>query len=536
MSVFEVDFELANTFISAMNADPRVDLAPRQVFKAGYSFSAPVPAPKPKILCVSQECAALIGMNSEQAWGLKQDQSFLSFMSGQRQLLGQKSYALAYGGHQFGHWAGQLGDGRALQMGEILVDGLPHMLQLKGAGPTPYSRRGDGLAVLRSSIREFLCSEAMQALGIPTTRALSLALRGEKIWRDLLYDGNPKLEQSAIVCRVAPSFIRFGNFELFARRSELKELDQLLEYVLKTFYPEILSQYSHKEDQMLAFLLQVIYKTAHLVAAWQAIGFVHGVMNTDNMSILGLTIDYGPFGWMETFDPLWTPNTSDPQPSRYAYGQQPSVALWNLWQLATALVQLFSTSPNLKKIIQSVEDLLEGFQEIYDSAFMDKMQLKLGLKELNPYLVDLVFELLVELKLDYTVFFRGMSKIDSYIEFKQHVQKSSYLIAQELTNEQHDDLIEDVWNILEQAWLKENQDPIKRKEIMNAANPAFVLRNYQLYQATEQAEQGDYDDFEALFEGIKSPYKDLPGVDVYSQKSPEWARQQDGCTNLSCSS
>ena len=262
----------------------------------------------------------------------------IEVLAGNRILPGMQPYAARYGGHQFGHWAGQLGDGRAITLGEMLCpDGIYRELQLKGAGRTPYSRTADGRAVLRSSVREFLCSEAMHYLGIPTTRALSLVATGESVVRDMFYNGNPQAETGAVVCRVAPSFVRFGNFEIFAAQKEPEILKQLADYIITEYFPE-LGVPALRALHTCALVRGNLPSDRRLVAHWMRVGFVHGVMNTDNMSILGLTIDYGPYGWLEGFDLRWTPNTTDAQGRRYCYGNQPDIAQWNLTGLPGRLL------------------------------------------------------------------------------------------------------------------------------------------------------------------------------------------------------
>ena len=258
-------------------------------------------------------------------------------------------YAMCYGGHQFGHWAGQLGDGRAINLAEVEHKGKSWVLQLKGAGETPYSRTADGLAVLRSSIREYLCSEAMFHLGVPTTRALSLVLSGDKVLRDVMYDGNQAYEKGAIVSRISPSFLRFGSFEIFAARKDTENLKNLVDYTIKHHFTHL--GVSSKENYI-NFFKEVSERTLKMIIDWQRVGFVHGVMNTDNMSILGLTIDFGPYGWLEGFDFGWTPNTTDRQHKRYRYGNQPNIGLWNLYQLANALYPIIEEVDPLNTILE----------------------------------------------------------------------------------------------------------------------------------------------------------------------------------------
>src|SRR5687767_1366158 len=300
-----------DSFVRALPADPVTANVPRQVRDASYTRVDPTPVSAPALVAWSDDMAATLGL----ALPSKED---LEVLAGNRTYPGMKPYAARYGGHQFGSWAGQLGDGRAITLGEAIApDGRRWELQLKGAGKTPYSRTADGRAVLRSSLREFLCSEAMHWLGVPTTRALSLVLSNETVIRDMFYDGNPAPEPGAIVCRVSPSFLRFGNFQIHAANNEIESLRKLLDYTIKNHFEDL-----SYED----FFKEVCRRTGLLMADWMRLGFVHGVMNTDNMSILGLTIDYGPYGWLEGFDVQWTPNTTDAQGRRYAYGQQASIA------------------------------------------------------------------------------------------------------------------------------------------------------------------------------------------------------------------
>ena len=294
-----------NRFVRELPADPETANRPRQVTGACYTFVKPKRVAAPKLVAFSPEVASLLDLSVETC----ESDEFLNVFVGNRILPGMEPYATCYGGHQFGNWAGQLGDGRAINLGEIINQRSERWaLQIKGAGPTPYRRAADGLAVLRSSIREFLCSEAMFHLGIPTTRALSLILTGEQVVRDMFYDGNPKLEPGAVVCRVASSFTRFGNFQIFASREEIEVLKQIADYTIRIDFPHLGDP---SPEVYLKWFEEVCRTTAELIVHWMRVGFVHGVMNTDNMSVLGLTIDYGPYGWLEDYDPNWTPNTTD---------------------------------------------------------------------------------------------------------------------------------------------------------------------------------------------------------------------------------
>ena len=320
-----------NRFPAGLPGDPERRNALRQVEGAVWSAVAPTPVAAPRVLAVSREMLETLGLDEADA----ATPEFAQVFGGNALLEGMQPHATNYGGHQFGSWAGQLGDGRAITLGEAVApDGRHWELQLKGAGPTPYSRRADGRAVLRSSIREFLCSEAMHHLGIPTTRALSLVATGDDVVRDMFYDGHPEAEPGAIVCRVAPSFLRFGHFELPASRGDVELLRTLVDFAIRRDYPQL---EGGGEALYAAWFREIAERTARLVAEWMRVGFVHGVMNTDNLSALGLTIDYGPYGWIDNYDPDFTPNTTDAQGRRYRFGWQPRIASWNLGQLARAL-------------------------------------------------------------------------------------------------------------------------------------------------------------------------------------------------------
>ncbi len=339
-------------------------------------------------------------------------------------------YAACYGGHQFGAWAGQLGDGRAISLGEVVnAAGQRWELQLKGAGATPYSRSADGRAVLRSSIREFLCSEAMAHLGVPTTRALSLVSTGDQIVRDMFYNGHPKAEPGAIVCRVAPSFLRFGNFELLAARGEVDLLTRLADYTLRHHFPELGAP---SPETYAAWLTEICRRTALLMVHWMRVGFVHGVMNTDNMSILGLTIDYGPFGFLDNYDPNFTPNTTDAGERRYRFSNQPRVAKWNLIKLAEALYPLIGSIPPL-------EEALVAYTETYEAEESRLFAAKLGLTTRDKPLVDELFQLLAMAETDMTLFFRGLANVPVHLESSDEALLAplvdAYYTPEELTGD-----------------------------------------------------------------------------------------------------
>ena len=335
---------IKDTFTKNLPADKIPENARRQVTEAVFSYVNPKKTKAPKVLHVSQEMASELGVSEEETTS----EFFKNIVTGNEIYPNTKPFAMCYGGHQFGNWAGQLGDGRAINLFEVEHQNNNWKVQLKGAGETPYSRTADGLAVLRSSVREYLCSEAMFHLGVPTTRALSLSLSGDDVLRDVLYDGNQAFEKGAIVSRTAPSFLRFGNYEIFASRKDTKNLKGLVDYTINHHFSHLGKP---TKESYLQFFKEVSERTLAMIVHWQRVGFVHGVMNTDNMSILGLTIDFGPYGWLEGFDFGWTPNTTDRQHKRYRFANQPNIGLWNLYQLANALYPIIQEVAPLEAIL-----------------------------------------------------------------------------------------------------------------------------------------------------------------------------------------
>ncbi len=470
----------------------------------------------------------IIGWSSEVADELKisrSDEKLTEILSGNYLSDKMKPYANRYGGHQFGHWAGQLGDGRAITLGEI----NKYEIQLKGAGITPYSRRGDGRAVLRSSLREFICSEAMQSLGVPTTRALALVMTGDQVVRDILYDGNPAPETGAIVTRVSPSFIRFGNFEMLAADENISNLKKLTDFVIAEFYAEILNLKLPDPKKYNEFLKQVSIRTADMMSHWMGFGFVHGVMNTDNMSILGLTIDYGPYGWVEEFDPDFTPNTTDFHQRRYRYSNQPQIALWNLNCLANALYPLIQQK-------QDVIESLNHFQIRYQSQFGEKLSHKLGLKlehtdQDGKFLTEL-FDLLRATQVDYTLFFRSLSEENLDQSFLQNIKLNSY--KKDFSSSD----LEKWENWLKQYLLRTQIQAFpNRSQLMKSVNPSIIFRNYLAQEAIDAAEKGDTSLIEHYLIEFKNPFKDRDlKSDPLTFKRPAWADGKPGCSILSCSS
>ena len=528
-----------NRFTRNLPADPSDENRPRQVMGACYSRVAPQQTAAPKLIAYSQEVADLLDLDLETI----QSDQFTQVFSGNQVLDDMDPFAYCYGGHQFGNWAGQLGDGRAINLGEIVNQRGEHwMLQLKGAGPTPYSRSGDGFAVLRSSIREFLCSEAMHHLGVPTTRALSLALTGNRVMRDMFYNGNAQYERGAVVCRVAQSFTRFGNFEIFASRKELDVLEQLVDYTIRSDFPHLIAQDKPINDDnrsalIVAMFTEVCQRTAEMIVHWMRVGFVHGVMNTDNMSILGQTIDYGPYGWLEDYDPTWTPNTTDAGQRRYRYGNQPQIAHWNLAQLGNALVPLLDD-------VEPLQNALDAYSQTFVDGWQMMMAHKLGLAEFDPQMdKELVNELQEVLQLaetDMTIFYRKLADLDLSDENQDDNAlidpiRNAYYVADQLTEEVNARVAR--WlRTYSQRLQKDGTPHPLRRERMNSVNPKYVLRNYMAQLAIDQAEQGDYALVNDLLELLRNPYDEQPEHEEWAAKRPDWARQRAGCSMLSCSS
>ena len=532
------DLKFDNSFVNTLPADPIEDNYCRQVSNASFSNVRPKLSSAPKLISFSTEMAEALNLHES----VCSTKTFTEVFSGNKVLSEMHPCATVYGGHQFGNWAGQLGDGRAINLGEVLtIDNTRWTLQLKGAGPTPYSRTADGLAVLRSSIREYLCSEAMYHLGIPTTRALSICLTGEEVERDMFYDGNPKKELGAVVCRVAPSFTRFGHFQLPAAMQNYDLLRKLIDYTIRFDFPEMAlpvdSTNQFSNESILEWFQEVCKRTAMMVVEWMRVGFVHGVMNTDNMSILGLTIDYGPYGWLENYDPDWTPNTTDANGRRYRYGNQPQVALWNLVQLANALYPLIKESSPL-------ENALKSYQETYDRYNQSMLASKLGLKEFSPKtdgkLTEDLFQLLSEVETDMTIFFRKLALVQKTQNFLDDetaykILLPAYYKPKENTNQYKSDL-----NI----WLKsynrrlqdERSSADERQRAMDQVNPNYVFRNYLAQLAIDEASTGNFQPVNDLLSVLKKPYASDENNHEYAHKRPEWARHRPGCSMLSCSS
>ena len=457
-----------------------------------YDRVNPTPLQKPFLIHANQEVADMLGIDISNREVLTQ------FVNGNLKLEGSDNFAMCYAGHQFGHFVPRLGDGRAINIGTF--NGL--QMQLKGAGQTLYSRSGDGRAVLRSSIREYLMSEAMYGLGIETTRALAIIGSEHSVYRQTW-------EKGSIVLRVSPSWVRFGTFEYFAHSKNYKELEALADYAIDECYPHL----SSENDKYLHFFTEIMGKTARLMAEWQAVGFNHGVMNTDNMSVFGITIDYGPYAFLDDYDSNFICNHTD-QNGRYSFGNQPRIGEWNLRALALAL------EPLVQK--ERLDKILEHYGRLYSRHFLYLMGRKLGLDEVSDEDFDFIKQMLgmlQSLHVDYTLFFRTLSYYDGDREELLklgllHTPMNEWL-------DEYDEYLTD---------NKINQE--KRHENMLEVNPKYVLKNYMLQEAIDQAEQGSFELVESLFKIAQNPYVEHEGLEHWARATPDEFKNQ----KLSCSS
>ncbi|MBF5004731.1 protein adenylyltransferase SelO [Diaphorobacter caeni] len=469
-----------------------------------FTALQPTPLPDPHWVARNPAVARLAGIDPQ--W-LETDEA-LQVLVGNAVLPGTQPIATVYSGHQFGVWAGQLGDGRAILLGET---DNGEEIQLKGAGRTPYSRMGDGRAVLRSSIREYLCSEAMHGLGIPTTRAMALIGSPAPVYRE-------QPETAAVVTRVSPSFIRFGHFEHFSSRKDTHSLRQLADHVIDHFYPECRTGGAFDNNAYANLLQTVSERTAVLLAQWQAVGFCHGVMNTDNMSILGLTIDYGPFQFLDAYVPGHICNHSDSQ-GRYAFDQQPSVAYWNLLCLAQALLQLVGE-------VETARAAVASYPEVFGHEFKLRMAAKLGLPAAatrSPEFVELLqslLNLMAQDAVDYTIFWRRLSLVANRQADNETLR--DIVLQREVL---------DAWLVRWRELLATHGDP-KAQADMLTVNPRFVLRNHVGEIAIRAATQGDFSTVNTLQDILTSPFDEHPGQDSFADFPPDWASH----ISISCSS
>lgn len=469
-----------------------------------HSRLKPTPLPDPYLVSFNADAARLIDLDHNEA----ANSDFAEHFTGNRLLSGSDPLAMLYAGHQFGHFVPQLGDGRAILLGEVKNRaGEGWEIQLKGAGTTPYSRSGDGRAVLRSSIREYLCSEAMHGLGIPTTRALCIVGSDQEVYRE-------SIESAAVVTRMAPSHVRFGSFEVFYYRNQHESIAQLADYVIARHFPRLVDA----PDKYPRFLNEVVARTARLMAKWQAVGFSHGVMNTDNMSILGLTFDYGPFGFMDSYNPGYVCNHSDHE-GRYAFDQQPHIGLWNLACLAQALMPIIS--------VGDANAALERYESIFSAHYLERMRDKLGLASADPgdeAMIASLLEIMHANQVDYTHFFRSLGDFNSAPGANNAKLRDQFI----------DRAAFDAWTEIYRARLQMEQSvDAERKWRMDRANPKYILRNYLAQVAIRKAEQSrDFSEVNRLLALLKRPFDEQPEMESYAALPPDWAQHIE----VSCSS
>ena len=471
---------------------------------AFYANQAPTPMPEPYLISFNQDAAKLIDLHPEEA----QRAEFAAYFGGHYALPGSAPLAMLYAGHQFGNFVSQLGDGRAILLGEVLNQAGNHWdIQLKGGGPTPFSRSGDGRAVLRSTIREYLCSEAMHGLGIPTSRALCIVGSDIEVYRE-------SIETGATLVRLSPSHVRFGTFEVFFYRGQKEHVKTLADYVIAKHFPEL----TDEPDKYPRFLREVVLRTARLMAKWQAVGFAHGVMNTDNMSILGLTLDYGPFGFLDNYNPGYICNHSDHQ-GRYAFDQQPEIGAWNVTCLAQALTPLMS--------IDEAKEAISIYQSAFVTHYIDLMSAKLGLKvsgkENVPLITDLL-EILHKNHIDYSLFLRNLGNFKLDATANNSPLRDMFI----------DRAAFDQWAVRYTACLTaEGSIDVERKTRMNQVNPKYILRNHLAQIAISKAtEERDFSEIDRLLNLLKHPFDEQPEMESYAAPPPEWASKIE----VSCSS
>ncbi|CAL8294045.1 unnamed protein product [Lota lota] len=496
----------------------------RTVKNCVFSRSLPTPLKAPVTLAAVSK--SVIEDILDLDIGVTQTDAFLQYISGAQLIPGSIPLAHRYGGHQFGYWSGQLGDGRAHLLGQYTNrKGEIWELQIKGSGKTPYSRAGDGRAVVRSSVREFLCSEAMQALGIATSRATSLVVSDESVWRDQFYDGNVRKERGAVVVRLARSWFRIGSLEVLTRGGELDLLRKLLNFIIENNFPAIATE---DPDKYLVFYSTVVKETAHLIAQWMAVGFAHGVCNTDNFSLLSITIDYGPFGFLESYDPNFVPNTSDDE-GRYSIGAQANVGLFNMEKLLESLHPVLTPSQQ-----QQAAVVLKGYAGLYQMRFHQLFKAKLGLlgeEEEDGNLIAFLLKMMEDTGSDFTMTFRQLSEASVQQLHRGGFTQETWALHDLSSHKQFSD-----WSrmYLLRLGRQEGDDDEDRRQWMKSVNPMYVLRNWMAESATRKAETNDFSEVVLLYDVLGNPFlaQDAAEENGYAARPPLWARR----LKVSCSS
>lgn len=467
-----------------------------------HSRQTPTPFTSARIASFNPAAARLLDLDPAQAV----QPGFVAALTGEAPLAGADPVAMCYSGHQFGHYVPRLGDGRAILLGEVLTDdGCRWDLHLKGAGPTQYSRSGDGRAVLRSTIREYLCSEAMYSLGIPSSRALCIIASDDEVYRE-------RIETGAMLVRLAPSHVRFGSFEYFYYQNRFDDLKRLADYVIEQHFPAL----ADRPDPYGALLGEIIARTGRLIAQWQAVGFAHGVMNSDNMAVLGFTLDYGPFGFLDTYEPGYICNHSDHH-GRYAFDQQPRVGLFNVSCLAQAMLPLLNDDP--EAAAEQARALLQDYEPALLEEYSARMAAKLGLRtrdETDRVLTADLLSLMADNRVDYTLLFRRLCEFQAADPERRAAAADLFL----------DRAAFDRWAArYRERLLREHSDDRERRASMLRVNPKYVLRNYMAQVAIEHAERnGDFTETERLLRLLQSPFDEHPECEHYAGHPPDWAQ------------
>ncbi|OWF42250.1 selenoprotein O-like [Mizuhopecten yessoensis] len=518
-------FNKRNLLLEEFPIDPVRDNYVRLVRNSVFSITSPIPLRSSPVLAAISDDVLVNILDLDPA--VTRNREFTEFVSGGLNLHGAVPLTHRYGGHQFGSWAGQLGDGRAVMLGEYVnKKGERWELQLKGSGLTPYSRRGDGRAVIRSSIREFLCSEALHYLGVPTSRAASLVISDDPIVRDQFYDGHPQTERAAIVLRASKSWFRFGSLEILARSREIDLLRQLADFIIKKYFVDIKQ---HGNDRYLELYSAIVEQTASMIATWQAVGFTHGVCNTDNFSILSVTIDYGPFGFLEEYNPGFVPNTSDDE-GRYSYERQPDVGYYNLDKLRLALEPLLTTEQ-----AKQMTTILKGYVDTYKAKFMKLFRRKIGLSkedEDDEQIIAILLKMMEETKTDFTMTFRQLSETNiNDLDTAVRSPGDQVWALKKLAS--HDWFV--AWVKMYMAMLvRQNVSESNRQRIMKLTNPRYVLRNWIAQRAITKAEQNDFSEVAKVLRVLERPFtiQEEAEADGFASPPPHWART----LRVSCSS
>ena len=510
--------QITQPFLKEFPGDFSRNQQQRQTPKVLFATTEIAGYENPELIIFNEKLSDEIGL------GKIQNEQDLAFLNASTLPENIKTYATAYAGHQFGNWAGQLGDGRAIFAGEIKNNqGKKTEIQWKGAGATPYSRHADGRAVLRSSVREYLMSEALFHLKIPTTRALSLSFTGENVVRDMMYDGNAEYEKGAVMVRTAESFLRFGHFELISAQNEIETLRKLADFTIENYFPKIDLESPEKYAD---FFKEIANRTAKMIVEWFRVGFVHGVMNTDNMSVLGLTIDYGPFSFLDDYDLNFTPNTTDLPGRRYAFGNQGKIAQWNLWQLANALFPLIKDEKILEK---TLNDFTEIFWEKHDKMMAEKFGFDSVLESDGEFFTE-AQQLLGDLRIDYTLFFNRLEELKEDSDLRIHFQDACYNPILEGQFLQLENFIKNYKTRLKKNVISKTES----LELMKKTNPKFILRNYILFECIAELNEGKKDLFNKILQALENPYEEI--FQEFSKKRPSIYDGQSGSSMLSCSS